>query len=142
MRLFRRARRHTPALMLLPLLSVLLLSCSPEPAGNTNAPATTSSAPTVAEAEKFMADAEKRLNDLGLRAQRASWVQSTFITVDTEALAADTNEDYIEAVTELAGGRAPLRGFADARSARAQVHAPQAGARAARARRPRGARRS
>jgi peptidyl-dipeptidase A len=114
MRLFRRARRRTPALvLLLPLLlSALLLSCSPEPVGNTNAPATASgAAPTVAEAEKFMADAEKRLNDLGLRAQRASWVQSTFITEDTEALAADTNEDYIAAVTELAGAARRFEGL-------------------------------
>ncbi len=49
-----------------------------------------------------MADAEARLSDLSLRAGRASWVQSTFITEDTEVLAADTNKDYIAAVTELA----------------------------------------
>jgi peptidyl-dipeptidase A len=79
------------------LLSVLLLSCAaPQPG------AAPSGAPTVAEAEKFMADAESRLNELGLRSQRASWVQSTYITDDTEALAADANKDYIAAVTELA----------------------------------------
>jgi peptidyl-dipeptidase A len=96
MSLFRRASGHL--LVLLPLLSMLLLSCATQP--NVNAPA--SSAPTVAEAEKFMAGAEGRLNDLGLRAQRASWVQSNFITDDTEVLSADTNKDYIAAVTELA----------------------------------------
>ena len=100
MRLFRRGPRRPHALVLLPLFSILLLSCSTQP--NVNAPA--SGAPTLAEAEKFMADAEARLNDLGLRAQRASWVQSTFITDDTEVLAADTNKDYIAAVTELAEG--------------------------------------
>src|SRR5215216_3834078 len=108
MRLFRRAglRPPAPVLLLLPLLSALLLSCATQPAGN--APA---AAPTVAEAEKFMADAEARLNDLGLRLQRASWVQSTFITEDTEALAADANKDYIAAVTELAEGARRFEGL-------------------------------
>ncbi|HEX8146192.1 MAG TPA: M2 family metallopeptidase [Pyrinomonadaceae bacterium] len=95
MSLSRRARGRVPALLLLTTLSILLPSCATQP--GVNAP------PTVAEAEKFMADAEARLNDLGLRAQRASWVQSNFITEDTEVLAADTNKDYIAAVTELAG---------------------------------------
>ncbi|HEX7315335.1 MAG TPA: M2 family metallopeptidase [Pyrinomonadaceae bacterium] len=99
MSLFRRARgRRLLAPALLPVMFTFLLSCATQP--NVNAPAT--SAPTLAEAEKFMADAETRLNDLGLRAQRASWVQSVFITDDTEVLAADTNKDYIAAVTELA----------------------------------------
>ena len=94
MSLFRRARGRLLAPALLLFLFTLLPSCATQP--NVNAP------PTVAEAEKFMADAEARLKDLGLRAQRASWVQSTFITEDTEVLAADTNKDYIAAVTELA----------------------------------------
>src|SRR5215207_9218781 len=95
MSLFRRARGRlfVPALLL--VLFTFLLSCATQPG---DAPA----APTPAEAEKFMADAEARLNDLGLRAQRASWVQSNFITDDTEVLAAATNKDYIAAVTELA----------------------------------------
>jgi peptidyl-dipeptidase A len=98
MSLYRRARGRllAPALVLLPMLSMLLLSCATQP--DASAPA----APTLAEAEKFMADAEARLSELGLRAQRASWVQSTFITDDTEVLAAVTNKDYIAAVTELA----------------------------------------
>ncbi|HEX8352427.1 MAG TPA: M2 family metallopeptidase [Pyrinomonadaceae bacterium] len=98
MRLLRRARTRAHALLLLPLFSALLVSCAAPPAGD--APA--AGAPTVAEAEKFMADAEARLKELGLRAQRAGWVQSNYITDDTEALAADANKDYIEAVTGLA----------------------------------------
>src|SRR5215216_6250548 len=91
---FRRVRGRTFAPALLLVLFAFLLSCATQPAAD--APA------TVAEAEKFMADAEARLKDLGLRAGRAGWVQSTFITDDTEVLAADTNKDYIAAVTELA----------------------------------------
>jgi len=48
--------------------------------------------PTVAEAEKFLARAEKTLSDLIIKANRASWVQSNFITDDTELLAADANK--------------------------------------------------
>jgi peptidyl-dipeptidase A len=61
-----------------------------------------SGAPTVAEAIKFINDAEQRLNDIGIKAARASWVQSTFITDDTEALAADANDTVIAMTTQLA----------------------------------------
>ena len=66
-----------------------------------NSPSTSGSA-TASEAEKFITDAEKRLLDLNIRAGRAEWVKSTFITDDTEALAADANEVLIGATTELA----------------------------------------
>jgi peptidyl-dipeptidase A len=57
---------------------------------------------TVAEAQKFVAEAEQRLFDLGLKLGRAEWVQSNFITDDTEAMAAEASKDYSAAVTELA----------------------------------------
>ncbi len=56
---------------------------------------------TKDDAEKFLADAEKRLLDLNIKAGRADWVKSTFITDDTEAIAADANEALIAATTEL-----------------------------------------
>ncbi len=58
--------------------------------------------PTLAEAEKFVTEAEARLLDLSLKSSRADWVNSNFITADTEAIAADAKKDYIAAVTELA----------------------------------------
>ena len=58
--------------------------------------------PTVAEAEKFMADTENLLADLSVKASRAAWVQANFITDDTEAIASQANQDYIEATTKLA----------------------------------------
>jgi peptidyl-dipeptidase A len=64
---------------------------------------TPKSAPTLAEAEKFIADAEKLLADLSVKSSRAQWVQENFITDDTEAIAAQANQDYIEATTKLAG---------------------------------------
>ena len=82
------------------LLSVGLLlmsSCTDNPN------ATTSSGPASGDqAQKFMTDAETRLLDLGIKAGRADWVKSTFVTDDTEALAAAANENLIGATTELA----------------------------------------
>ncbi len=74
---------------------LMLMSCTDNP----NSP---SGSATKDEAEKFLADAEKRLLDLNVKAGRADWVKSTFITDDTEALAADANDNLIAATTELA----------------------------------------
>jgi peptidyl-dipeptidase A len=57
---------------------------------------------TVAEAEAFMKDAETQLNDLTVKASRASWVQSNFITDDTQAISAEGNDQLIGATTHLA----------------------------------------
>jgi len=58
--------------------------------------------PSVAEAEQFVADANTRLEALSLRAARAEWVKANFITIDTEAIAAEASENYITASVELA----------------------------------------
>ena len=58
--------------------------------------------PTVDEARAFIATAEETLNTLGVRASRADWVQSTYITVDTQAIAAETREAQIRAATQFA----------------------------------------
>jgi peptidyl-dipeptidase A len=57
---------------------------------------------TVAEAEAFMKKAEAELQDLGVRAQRASWVQENFITDDTEVLSAQAQEKLTAITTQLA----------------------------------------
>jgi peptidyl-dipeptidase A len=54
-------------------------------------------APTVAEAKAFAEEAEAKLLALSIEASRAGWVQSTYITDDTEALAAKANERAINA---------------------------------------------
>ena len=61
-------------------------------------------APTVQEARKFLADADKKLFDLSLEANQASWVQSTYITDDSEAVAAKANERSIAESVRLAKG--------------------------------------
>ena len=57
--------------------------------------------PTVADARAFMEDAEKRLFDLGIKAQRADWVQQNFITVDTQQDTADANQVFTAENVEL-----------------------------------------
>jgi len=59
-------------------------------------------APTVADAKAFLDEAEVRLLSLATDAGRASWVQSTFITDDTEILAAQANERQISAAVSYA----------------------------------------
>ena len=63
-------------------------------------------APTVDDAVKFVADAEARLAQMSVDQQRASWVQSTYITDDTQIIAARENEKLINAGVELAKGAA------------------------------------
>lgn len=59
------------------------------------------SQPTAADAEQFMKQAEARLNEAAIKASRAGWVQENFITDDTEALAADANDEITALTTEL-----------------------------------------
>jgi peptidyl-dipeptidase A len=59
-------------------------------------------APTLAEARAFLDRAQSKLLDLSIQQQRADWVKSTFITYDTEILAAKADEDQIAATMELA----------------------------------------
>jgi len=67
-----------------------------------NAPGTSGGKGTADEAAKFMDDVEKRLMALSIKSGRADWVKSTYITDDTEALAADANKDLIAATTGFA----------------------------------------
>src|SRR5215472_15519904 len=67
-----------------------------------SAQASSAKPPTVAEAQAFMKNAEDQLQDLGVRASRASWVQENFITDDTEILSAQAQEKLTAVVTQLA----------------------------------------
>jgi len=62
----------------------------------------TAAKPTVAEAERFILDAEQRLERLGLNAQRAEWVAENFITLDTETMTAQSNEQFLTLSGEVA----------------------------------------
>ncbi|HKQ85252.1 MAG TPA: M2 family metallopeptidase [Candidatus Acidoferrales bacterium] len=67
-----------------------------------SAPAQSAAAPTVEEARQFTDNAEKQLLDLWIKDGRADWVQATFITDDTEKMAADADEAAANATAELA----------------------------------------
>jgi peptidyl-dipeptidase A len=58
--------------------------------------------PTLAEARAFIDRAQSKLLELSVAQARADWVKSTFITSDTEILAAKADEDQIEATMQLA----------------------------------------
>ena len=58
--------------------------------------------PTVADAEKFISDAENMLMELAVKGARAQWVQANFITEDTQAIAAQTSQEQMEADIKLA----------------------------------------
>jgi peptidyl-dipeptidase A len=58
-------------------------------------------APTVANAQSFMNRAEAELLKMGTLQQRATWIQETYITDDSELLAASENDRVIARTTEL-----------------------------------------
>jgi peptidyl-dipeptidase A len=89
------------------LLSSLVAAQGPNSSSNTNAAAMKA---TPADAESFMRAAEARLQEVGIKASRANWVQGTYITDDTEALAAGANEEVLAATTELVNGAKPFQG--------------------------------
>ena len=67
--------------------------------------------PGVEDVRAFVARAEDTLNRLGIQASRASWVQSTYITPDTQVIAAETREGQIGAATGFAKEAARFRGL-------------------------------
>lgn len=58
--------------------------------------------PTVAQARVFIAKVERDLNEIAIRANRASWIYSNFITEDTEAMNADASRDLNVAIQRYA----------------------------------------
>ncbi|HUJ49946.1 MAG TPA: M2 family metallopeptidase [Bryobacteraceae bacterium] len=78
------------------LLAAFALSAVISPAAETAKP------PALAEARAFMDRAQSRLLDLTTQQQRADWVKDTYITTDTESLAAKAEAQLIAATMELA----------------------------------------
>jgi len=66
------------------------------------APASAGAAATAEEARKFIDSAETRLFDLWIKSNRANWVHETFITDDTELLAAQADQNVKAATADLA----------------------------------------
>jgi peptidyl-dipeptidase A len=76
------------------------------------APGLFAAPPTVQDARKFLDDAEQRLLDLSNEAQQASWVEENFITFDTEALAARSNQRATDEQVRLAKESSRFDGLA------------------------------
>lgn len=64
--------------------------------------AAVSAAPSVAEAEAFLSRAEKDLFDFSVEGGRVAWINSTYITDDTDALAAKYGEIGTEKAVQYA----------------------------------------
>ena len=101
MQLSRRGRSRLASFAaLLCAASLTLSACAPtRPGANANAGG---AAAGTDDPGQFLADAEQRLAVAGVKLNRAQWVQSNFITDDTEALSADANKEHITLVTQLA----------------------------------------
>ena len=84
----------------------LALSCGP-------------GAPTAEEAEAFLEEAEARFLKSEVEAERAAWVLATYITHDSELVAARASERFIATTVELAQAAARFK----------DVELPEAGAR-------------
>jgi peptidyl-dipeptidase A len=67
--------------------------------------------PGIEDVRAFVARAEDALNRLGVQASRAGWVQSTYITSDTQAIAAEAREAQIRAATGFAKEAVGYRGL-------------------------------
>ena len=95
---------RAPAFFRLPAFSLSLslflgLAGSLPSAGQ---PAGASPAPTLEEARRFVDAADTSLLELANAFSRADWVKSTYITDDTERIAADANARLINAQVALA----------------------------------------
>jgi peptidyl-dipeptidase A len=62
----------------------------------------TASAPTVADAEAFLAKAEKDLFDFSVEGAQVAWINATYITDDTDAIAAKYGEIGTEKAVQYA----------------------------------------
>ncbi len=101
----RRLRGFSLCTLLVTTATAAVFASAAEPAMPPEKPAARAARPaagkrgpaTAAEARAFIAEAETTLLVLANEASRASWVQSTYITDDTEILAARASERVITA---------------------------------------------
>jgi peptidyl-dipeptidase A len=91
------------------LLAIALAACATTPpvsaplvAADAAADPAVAAVPTAAEADAFVARAEKELDELSLYVNKAGWVNATYITEDTDWLAAKAGAELTEAQVRLA----------------------------------------
>ncbi|MDH4064409.1 MAG: M2 family metallopeptidase [Acidobacteriota bacterium] len=84
----RRDRLRVSTLLVVAILPVATAACA-RPAGEADYPA------TAAGAEAFVAEVNRDLLEEAVGLARAQWVQATYITDDTDQLAAAANDRYL-----------------------------------------------
>ena len=90
-------------------LAALAAALAAAPATAQPAPAPAVAAPTAQAADAFVADAEKQLAVMSVPSAQIAWVNATFITDDTDALAAAAGAKYTELAVKLAVQAAQYR---------------------------------
>ncbi len=80
------------------------------PPASPSSSSSASMAATTQDAETFMRDAEDRVQDVSVKSSRASWVQETYITDDTEAISASANEQVLATTTGLVNAARRFQG--------------------------------
>jgi peptidyl-dipeptidase A len=83
-------------------LHALVVACSLLAASTVVLVGQSRTSATAAEARRFLDEANRELLRLTNNSNRAGWVQSTYITPDTELLNAQANEQLVNAVTKYA----------------------------------------
>ncbi len=78
---------------------------------DTLTPAKQTGAPTPAEASEFVQAAEAKLAEMVIDLAQTSWIQANFITADSQAIAARSNEAFTAATVELANQAARYNGL-------------------------------
>ena len=106
--------RFSPALAASAALALLL-------AFSAHAQTTDARTPTPEAARALLADVDRDLLRLGNAASRAGWIQSTYITPDTEAVAAQAIEAYVNASTTFAKAAARFQNTTVSASERRQL---------------------
>ncbi len=90
-------------------LAALAMALAVAPASAQTAPA--AATPTAKDADAFVASAEAQLAPLSVDVNRISWVNATFITDDTDALAAQAGARQTELQVKLATEAAKFAGI-------------------------------
>ena len=104
----KTSQRIRPGVLILLIITIGSMAC----ATTSVAPATTAPAAQQngssekalepADAREFLDESQARLADLYEKSGRAAWVQSNFITYDTQILAAEASSEVIAEVVRLA----------------------------------------
>src|SRR5512140_3487810 len=98
---FLRRRSYAVVLILLIVGAAIALGAARQ----------TAAKPTARNAQQFVEQSENKMLDLWVASDRASWVQSTYITDDTEQIAADAQKAVLVNTTDLAMEAARYNGL-------------------------------